>query len=43
MDPPHRYTATPDILWLPQSSIHAKVTPNTATGCTFTQPVKRPN
>jgi hypothetical protein len=26
------YTATPDILWLPQSPIQAKVTPNSATG-----------
>jgi hypothetical protein len=26
------YTAAPYILWLPQSPIQAKVTPNTATG-----------
>jgi hypothetical protein len=31
----------PDTLWLPQTAILA--TAKTATGCTYTLPVKRPN
>jgi hypothetical protein len=30
------YPTTPDILWLPQSAILAKVNPSTATGCAYT-------